>query len=300
MQVGVFLQTSDLASGRAIGIADLVSRAQAVEDLGFDSVWVMDHIMMEGGHGARATSYDPMLILGAIAQHTRRIVLGPLVLNASPYLRHPAVIAREAASLQQISGGRLILGIGAGWYKPEFDAHNIPFDHLVSRFESTLDTLIPMIDSGDTVVACRPRPPVLIGGSGPRMLRLVARYADVWNQSFGGADAEWYAKLVVKLGAALAAEGRAESSIQRSVGVSVIPVANDWEIEEVARRARQFARSESDLGYLTGSTTTIAGHLKRYADAGADQVIVQLSSMSALEWDPNYLYRFAEVLPLLR
>jgi len=300
VQVGVFLQTSDLASGRAIGIDDLVSRAQVVEELGFDSVWVMDHIMIEGGQGVRATSYDPMLILGAIAQYTRRLMLGPLVLNASPYLRHPAVIAREAASVQQISGGRLILGLGAGWYKPEFDAHNIPFDRPVSRFESTLQTLIPMLDSSDTVVDCRPRPPVLIGGSGPRVLGLVARYADVWNQSFGGADAEWYAELVLKLGAALAAEGRAESSIQRSVGVSVIPVTDDREIEEVARRARQFARSKSDLSYLTGGTLTIANNLKRYADAGADQIIVQLSNMSALEWDPDYLYRFAEVLPLLR
>jgi len=231
MRVGVFLQTCDLETGRAFCVDEVAERAREVETLGFDSVWVMDHLLMEGQPGVRATSHDPMVLLTAIALRTKRIQIGPLVMNGSPFFRHPAVLARQASSVQEISGGRLVLGIGAGWHQPEFEAHGIPSDYRASRFESTLEVLGPLLRSADTVVRATPPPPILVGGTGPRMLRLTARYASAWNRAFGGPDPGWYDESVKKLRDAMREEGRPESELELTVGISVIPVEGaelDW------------------------------------------------------------------------
>src|SRR5437764_6976467 len=142
LQVGVFLHVLDPERGRAVRVLELAAQAARAEELGFDSVWVMDHFFIEW-QGRRVFAHDPMLQLAVMAAATSRIRLGPLVLG-SPF-REPAQLAREAATLQDLSGGRLILGLGCGWYEAEFEAAGIPFDHLVGRFQKSLQRLVPML-----------------------------------------------------------------------------------------------------------------------------------------------------------
>ena len=294
MKVGVYLQVLDLESGQAIPLAELAARAARAEALGFDSVWVMDHFFFEW-QGRRVFAHDPLVQLAAMAAATSRIQLGPLVLGA-PF-REPAQLAREAASLQDLSRGRLILGLGCGWYEPEFQAAGIPFDHLVTRFENSLRRLLPMLREGG--LAAGPPPPIWIAARGPRMLALAARWADGWNLAWGGPDVAWYAAAVTRLRGELRAAGRPESAVTGSVGISVLPLA-DAESGAALERARRFARGPQDLDFVQGGPRVVAAAIKAYAEAGAEHVILNLSSSPIAPTDPGYLDRAAEALTLLR
>jgi alkanesulfonate monooxygenase SsuD/methylene tetrahydromethanopterin reductase-like flavin-dependent oxidoreductase (luciferase family) len=124
----------------------MAADAVAAEGLGYDSVWVMDHFFIERGGRRVLGGPEPLAFLNHVAARTERIELGTLVLSA-PF-RAAAQLAREARTLETASGGRFILGIGAGWHQPEFDAFGFPFDHLVTRLEEYLETLIPLLDHG--------------------------------------------------------------------------------------------------------------------------------------------------------
>jgi len=294
LKVGVFLQVLDLEGGQAIPVAELAARAARAEALGFDSVWVMDHFFFEW-QGRRVFAHDPMVQLAAMAATTSRIQLGPLVLG-SPF-REPAQLAREAASLQDLSRGRLILGLGCGWYEPEFEAAGIPFDHLVGRFEKSLQRLVPMLrEDGLTAGAA---PPTWIAAGGPRMLALTARWADGWNLAWGGGDPAWYATAVEQLRAALRTAGRPESAVTRSVGISVLPL-EDAEAGVALERARRFARGPRDLNFVQGGPRVVAAAIRGYAEAGAEHVILNLSSSPMAPGDPAYLDGAAEALALVR
>lgn len=132
-------------------------------------------------------------MLSALAEATERVNLGPLV--AATSFHAPAMIAKKAATIDEISGGRLILGLGAGWNKPEFEAFGLPYDHRVSRFEEALTIIHTLIRDGaidfegvyytlrEMELLPRPRPgiPLMIGSNGPRMLRIAAPFVDMWN-----------------------------------------------------------------------------------------------------------------------
>jgi alkanesulfonate monooxygenase SsuD/methylene tetrahydromethanopterin reductase-like flavin-dependent oxidoreductase (luciferase family) len=182
-------------------VRDLALRA---ESLGFHSVWVGDHLLYRPSEmtpyvsetrGAR----ESWTILTALAEATSRIKLGPWVL-ATP-LRNPAVLAKMASTIDEVSGGRFILGLGSGWNRPTFDAFGVPFDHLASRFEEALAIIVPLLREGYVdfhgayyaapdceIVPHGPSkngPPILIAAQRPRMQRLAARYADSWNLPSG-------------------------------------------------------------------------------------------------------------------
>jgi alkanesulfonate monooxygenase SsuD/methylene tetrahydromethanopterin reductase-like flavin-dependent oxidoreductase (luciferase family) len=139
-------------------------------------------------------------VLAALAEATQRVELGTLVLCNT--FRNPAILAKMATALDEVSQGRLILGIGAGWNEPEHRAFGLPFDHLASRFDEAMQILRPLLRDGHVDFAGQyyqaldcddvprgPRaagPPLLLGGEGPRMLRLAARYADLWNTGYTG------------------------------------------------------------------------------------------------------------------
>jgi alkanesulfonate monooxygenase SsuD/methylene tetrahydromethanopterin reductase-like flavin-dependent oxidoreductase (luciferase family) len=295
LKVGVYLQVVDLERGQAIPVAELAARAARAEALGFDSVWVMDHFFLEW-EGRRVFAHDPMVQLAAMAAATRQIRLGPLVLG-SPF-REPAQVAREAASLQDLSRGRLILGLGCGWYEAEFEAAGVPFDHLVGRFEKSLQRLVPMLREACSADGSPP-PPIWIAAAGPRMLGLTARWADGWNLAWGGPDTGWYADAVEQLRGALRAAGRPESAVTRSAGISVVPL-EDAEAGAALERARRFARGDRDLNFVQGGPPVVAAAIKAYAAAGADHVILNLSSSPVAPTDPEYLERAAEALALVR
>ncbi|HEX5499574.1 MAG TPA: LLM class flavin-dependent oxidoreductase, partial [Thermomicrobiales bacterium] len=177
--------------------ADVLAMARMAEAVGFDSVWIPDHLVISDPGQEPKGAWEMGATLGALAVATERVEIGALV--AATSFRNPALLAKMATTVDELSGGRLILGLGTGRHEPEHRAFGYPFDRQVSRFEDALRVIAPLLregrvdHAGPYYQACdcelRPRgprpsgPPLLIGalGAGPRMLDLVARYADYWN-----------------------------------------------------------------------------------------------------------------------
>lgn len=171
---------------------DLARRAEAV---GFDSIWVGDHLVYDLPDGSTRGPYEAWTTLAAIAAVTERVEIGPLV--ASTSFHAPAMLAKQAATVDAISGGRLILGLGAGWNRREYDAFGFPYDRRVSRFEEAMAVIVPLLREGrttfhgefydvdDCVLDPRPvrpgGPPLMLGSNGPRMLRIGLPVVDSWN-----------------------------------------------------------------------------------------------------------------------
>jgi Coenzyme F420-dependent N5,N10-methylene tetrahydromethanopterin reductase and related flavin-dependent oxidoreductases len=162
---------------------------QMAEDLGFDHAWLVDHLIDTDGPPSHPI-LEAWTLLAALAARTSRIRLGVLV--TSNTFRHPAVLLKAAVTVDHISGGRLILGIGTGWHEPEYEAFGYPTDHKVGRFEEALTVITGLIREGradldgrwvqvrDAVLRppARPDIPILIAAKRPRMLELTARHAD--------------------------------------------------------------------------------------------------------------------------
>jgi alkanesulfonate monooxygenase SsuD/methylene tetrahydromethanopterin reductase-like flavin-dependent oxidoreductase (luciferase family) len=171
---------------------DLARRA---ESAGFDSIWVGDHLVYDLPDGSTRGPYEAWTTLAAIAAATERVEIGPLV--ASTGFHAPAMLAKQAATVDAISQGRLILGLGAGWNRGEFDAFGFPYDRRVSRFEEALAIIAPLLREGrttfhgqfyevdDCVLDPRPvregGPPIMLGSNSPRMLGIGLPVVDSWN-----------------------------------------------------------------------------------------------------------------------
>ena len=174
--------------------SQLATMARLAEDIGLDSVWVGDHYLYRHEDGTRGP-WEAWTQLAAIAAVTRRVEIGPLV--ASTSFHEPGVLAKMALTVDEISGGRLILGLGAGWNATEYAAFGFPFDHRISRFEEAFTVIRTLLRDGHidfegqyyTLRDCEllprgPRPegpPLLVGSSGPRMLHITAPHVQQWN-----------------------------------------------------------------------------------------------------------------------
>jgi probable F420-dependent oxidoreductase len=179
---------------RVVRWPEIRAMARLAEEAGFDSLWVGDHLLYrEEARDARGP-WEAWTSLAGLAEATSRIALGPLV--ASTSFHAPAMLAKMAATVDEISGGRLILGLGAGWNRVEYTAFGFPFDHRVSRFEEAFTIVRCLLREGvcdfegryysvrDCELLPRPRrggPPLLVGSSGERMLRIAMPHADAWN-----------------------------------------------------------------------------------------------------------------------
>ena len=275
--------------------------ALATEEAGFDSAWVYDHLLFRFGTDPTQGIHECWTVLSAMAAITSRVELGILVL-AMPF-RNPALLAKMAATFEEISGGRLILGVGCGWHEPEFDAFGFPFDHRVSRFEETLSILAPAVREGRASFSgryhaardlqilpgyARPdgrRTPLLIAGRGPRMLDLVVRHADAWNTAWIGPASQLPPRLE-GLKAALASAGRDPASLEITVGINVVlPEYADQEHPalEVIEQS------------ITGSPEDLAAELRAYAALGVGHVQVALEPTT-----PPAIHHLGEALALLR
>ena len=197
MKIGVVIMlVENNRLKRAPTFREINEQAMRAEQLGFDSIWLYDHLLYRFGKKKKTTGiWEGWTMLSALAASVPRVELGTLVSCNS--FRNPALLAKMAHTVDEISGGRLILGVGAGWNKAEYEAFGLPFDNRVSRFEEALQIIRPLLKEGrvdfagqfysarDCEITPRsPRhdgPPLLVGAFGPRMLRLTAKYADLWN-----------------------------------------------------------------------------------------------------------------------
>jgi alkanesulfonate monooxygenase SsuD/methylene tetrahydromethanopterin reductase-like flavin-dependent oxidoreductase (luciferase family) len=208
--------------------------ALIAEHGGMDSIWVADHIFFETGEGPVRGAWESIAMLGALAEATSRVEFGPLVF-CTPF-RNAGMIAWSANTLDHISGGRFVLGLGAGWHQPEFDAFSFEFDHKVSLFEDSLEVMIPLLREGRVDydgkwasghAELRPPgtraggPPIMLAGSKPRMLGLAAKWADRWNTVWYGLPTDEFRDERSNLDEALAAAGRATTEVEVSAGIVI-------------------------------------------------------------------------------
>jgi probable F420-dependent oxidoreductase len=273
MKIGLMLP---LGADETSGFADLRAMAIAAEESGLDSVWGADHLIFRD-EGETVGIHECWTVLTAVAAVTSRVEIGPLVL-ALPF-RNPALTAKMAAELDEVSNGRLILGLGCGWHEPEFDAFGYPFSHRVSRFEEGLEIIMPLLrgekvtfegrfhTAVDAELLPKPirdgGPPVLIAGKQPRMLDLVARHAAQWNAAWYGVpgQADELRTRLSNLGSALKAAGRDASTLTLTAGILV---ALDGAEDDVPERA------------IRGTTSEIADALAGYAQHGMSHLIAHI------------------------
>jgi alkanesulfonate monooxygenase SsuD/methylene tetrahydromethanopterin reductase-like flavin-dependent oxidoreductase (luciferase family) len=300
LKVGLILpETERQMNGGTANWRDLAEIARLGEEIGVDSLWFTDHLIHRDPGEEPRGMWECWSLISALAAVTERAEIGTLVLCNS--FRNPALLAKMADTVEEISGGRLILGIGAGWNKPEYDAFGYPFDHRTDRFAEALIILTSLLREGHvdfegtyyTARDCelRPRgprpsgPPIMIGASeaGPRMTDLVARYGDGWNTWFSSTKntVEGLVPLLERVDAACAAIDREPSSLDRSCAVIV----------EVGPHEPSAMTGVP----LSGSPADIAAGLLSYGDVGVTHLQVWLEPNT-----PEGIAAFAPVLQELR
>lgn len=293
MKVGIILSTGGLDP--LPGWTALRELVECAEEQGLDSIWLADHLLYRPPEGEVRGFHEAWTLLSAIAAVTTRVQIAPLVLCAS--FRNPGLTAKMAATLDLVSGGRLVLGVGAGWHDAEYEAFGFPTDHKVGRFEEWLEILLRLLH-GETVnfegrwyqvqnavlvPAPERRIPILVAGNKPRMLGLVARHADSWNTAWFGEPDERLAERLRNLDAALAEHGRDAASLELTVGL-------------IARDPDQEAEDDDpDDFVLSGSVTELAEALAAHAELGFAHAIVILDPMT-----PRSVERLAEAVRLSR
>ena len=216
---------------------ELRAIARTAEQAGFDSIWTGDHLLYRYASGETRGPWEAWTTLAGLAEATERVALGPLV--AATAFHAPFMLAKLAATVDEISGGRLVLGLGAGWNATEFAALGAPFDHRISRFEEAFTIVRTLLAHGsidfegkfftarDAELLPRPArpggPPLLIGSIGPRMLAATLPYADTWNAWYAdtGNRPDGVAPLRLLVDEACRAAGREPADIERTVAVQV-------------------------------------------------------------------------------
>jgi probable F420-dependent oxidoreductase len=274
MKVGVQLPEVE----REVRWPELAAMARAAEECGFDSIWVGDHLLYRGDGRPERGPWDCWTTLAALAGVTERVELGPLV--ACTAFHPPGILARQAAAVDELSGGRLVAAFGAGWNQEEFRAFGLPFDQHVSRFEEAF-TIIRRLLAGERVTFAgrfhsvedalllpppARRPKLMIGANAPRMLSIALPHVDSWNTWFApyGNTAEGFAQHNAELSTAAERAGRDLAEVERSACVLV-------EVDGAGERPR-------DVEAVPAAR--LAEHLRALADAGADEAILVLDPIT--------------------
>ena len=233
MKVGVTVPMGlgEVVDGKYTTFEQTAAFARRAEGVGLDSIWVFDHLLFRFPPEPDEGPTEAWTILSALAQVVPRVELGALVMCTS--FRNAGLQAKMAQTLDEISGGRLILGLGCGWHEAEYDAFGLPFDHRVGRFEEDIEVIARLL-RGETVdfdgrwsryrqavllPAAERQPPILIAAKGERMLRLTAQWADAWNTAWFGSVDDMLRGRLADLDAACDAVGRDPRSIRRTVGI---------------------------------------------------------------------------------
>jgi probable F420-dependent oxidoreductase len=266
---------------REVRWPEYVAMARAAEEAGFDSIWLGDHLLYREDGRPERGPWSSWSMLAGLAAITDRVGLGPLV--ACTAFHPPAVLAKMVATVDELSGGRLVLGLGAGWNEAEFRAFGLPFDQRASRFEEAFE-IIRRLMAGervtlagrfhsveDVVLLPRPRrrPTLMVGSTGERVLRVTLPHVDAWNTWYDryGNTADGFAVLNARVSALAEEVGRPPGEVERSACVLVAPDADE-------------RPDRWDAPPLTGSMDRIAAGLRELAEAGADEAILVVSPIT--------------------
>ncbi len=288
LRVGLILpDTEREMGGNTARWSDLATMARLAEDSGFDSIWVADHLIYRFPPKPPQGPWECWSNLAALAAITSTVELGPLV-TATSY-RNPALLAKIADTVDEISGGRLVLGLGAGWHQPDYEAFGFPYDHRVSRFDEAIQIIYGLLRHGHvdfegtyySARDCelRPRgprpagPPIMIGSSAPRMLGLLAKYGSIWN-AWARQNLDELAADRALVDAAMKKAGRDPASVERTVTLLV-------DLPDAAGRP-----SEEKEGFRAETPEQLASHLHDYAGAGISHVQLMLdpNTPAGIEW----------------
>jgi probable F420-dependent oxidoreductase len=274
---------------------DLAAMCRMAEDIGMDSIWFPDHLLYRYEGQETTGPWECWSILSAVAAVTTRVEIGPLVLCTS--FRNPALIAKMAATVDEISGGRLILAVGAGWNEVEYRAYGYPYDHRVSRFGEAFTIIRTLLREGYVdfegefyqarECELRPRgprpngPPLMIGSKGDRMLRETLQHVDAWNcwGLWFGNRPEGIAPLQAQVDAVCREVGRDPAEVERTATVFI-----------------RMSGGEGTYGQpFAGTPEELANYLRAFAEQGVSHIQILL--------DPNTVESveaFAPVIELLR
>ncbi len=296
MGIGFMIPVSDRSSfGGTPRFSDIKEMAQVAEAIGYDACWVADHFIMqlEVEGNVRRGMWEGWTTLAALAACTSKMTLGVFVTATS--FRHPGLIAKMAENLDEISGGRFVLGIGAGWHKPEYDMLGLPFDYRVSRFEESIAIVSDMLRTGTSTYSGTyyqtdnatnaprgPRaetggPPILIGTKSPRMLALTAKYADAWNTDWHK-EASEVVPMIETLTEACIANGRDPETIVKTAGSNIkLP-----------------GYTGVRLNPIEGDNDYIAGEIDKFRQLGLKHYVAGIDPCT-----PTSLEQFARVIEIL-
>lgn len=282
VKVGIHLPETE----RVAGWQETTALCRAAEDGGLDSIWMPDHLIFRSETGEVTGPWECWSMLCAVAAITHRVEIGPLVFCTG--FRNPALIAKMADTLDEISGGRLILGLGAGWNEPEYTAFGFPFDHRFSRFEEAFTIIRTLLKDGEidfegtyySARDCelRPRgprpegPPLMIGSMGDKMLELTLPHVKYWNAwpRWWGNDPARLATLIAEVDAVAEAQQVAPGSFTKTSAVFVrlqgIETLNNL--------------NDAEAPHFTGSDEEIAQFLHDVATTGIEHIQVVMDPIT--------------------
>lgn len=347
MRLGITLPHYDysLDSSKPISFSDVASAAKASESVGFDAIYVSDHLTLDlGKYGGspdsnaecfpQFQSLDPLSTLAALAPITEKITLGTLVLCEA--LRHPVMTAAIADTISDISGGRLALGLGAGWHEPDYEIYGTKMPAVgerMSRLTENMKILRSLFNGElqnfdgefysthgatlsspiDGEAKSRLPIPLFIGGKGDRLLRIVARYADGWNTCWAF-EFDGYSERVDSLHRACEKYDRDPGSVYQSLGLYCLVADTEKELDEYFTRMCELSpRGVADgkdleswrKGRLVGTTEQVAEQMAHWANLGVKEIIVNpgfapfhVGSNDIIEHLGNCLHKACEIADL--
>jgi alkanesulfonate monooxygenase SsuD/methylene tetrahydromethanopterin reductase-like flavin-dependent oxidoreductase (luciferase family) len=264
---------------RVVRWPEYVAMARAAEDVGFDTLWLGDHLLYRYDDGSTRGPWEAWTMLSALAASTSRIRLGPLV--AATAFHAPAMLAKLAATVDEVSGGRLILGLGAGWNEAEFRGFGFPFDHRISRFEEAFTIIRTLLHEGridfdgrffqarDCELLPPPSrpggPPLMVGSVGPRMLEITLPHVAVWNVWYRQSKntPEGLQPILRQVDETCRAVGRDPGTLEKTSAVFV-------RLPGGAGRLTKY--DEAEVAPLEGSSREISDGIRAYADLGLAEV----------------------------
>jgi len=287
--------------GRTARWTDYVEMARTAEAMGFDSLWFVDHLLYGEGASTEPPQgvWECWSVLAGLAAVTERVELAPLV-TCTGY-RNPALLAKIADAVDEISGGRLILAIGSGWHDPEYRAFGFATDHKYARFEEAVKIIHGLLRDGAidfegtyySARDCELRPrgprgagiPLMIGANGPKMLRLTARYADQWNTwlAMSRSDPEAFPADNDLVNTACLDVGRDPATLERTVSIMV---------DMDGRRAIPASMAPQTARPLSGTPEEIAKAIRAFATLGVRHIQLYLI--------PNVVASLRAFEPVLR